>query len=68
MLVSNIFSPITHADRKVKTMIIWNVSVDNINSNREVFEAGCAFTVPVQTWTGTAVNRTLEIYPLNILI
>ena len=36
MFVSNIFSPITHADRKVKVMIIRKVTLDY--SNREDFE------------------------------
>ena len=34
MLVSNTFCPITHVDRKVNAMIIRNVAVDYIISNR----------------------------------
>ncbi len=38
MIVSNMFSPITHDDHKVKVMIIRNVTVDYILINREDFE------------------------------
>ncbi len=38
MIVSNMFSPITHDDHKVNVMIIRNVTVDYILNNHEDFE------------------------------
>ena len=66
MLVSNILSPITDVDRKVKVKIIRNVCVDYMVSNHEEFEtAALGLQVDIQVFklNTTIDSITMYLFP-----